>query len=55
MTILDATPGLAWKMVEKAGSGSYNDRTQAELPYSSDYRFGDLDISNHNFGKFNAI
>ena len=52
MTILDATPSLAGKILEKAGSGSYNDRTQAEPPYSSGYRFGDLGISNHNFGKF---
>ena len=52
MTVLDATPGLAGKILEKAGSGSYNDRTQAEPPYSSGYRFGDLDISNHKFGEF---
>ena len=52
MTTLDATPGLAEKILEKAGSGSYNDRTQAEPPYSNGYRFGDLDISNHSFGKF---
>ena len=32
------TPGLAEKILEKAESGSYNDRTQVELPYSSGYR-----------------
>lgn len=52
MTTLDETPGLAGKIIGKARSGGYNDRTQVESPYSSGYRFGDLDISNHNFGEF---
>ena len=52
MTTPDATPGLVEKILEKARSGSYNNCTQVESPYSSGYRFGDLDISNHNFGKF---
>ena len=52
MTTLDATPDLAEKIPGKARNGSYNDRTQVESPYSSGYRFGDLDISNHNFGEF---
>ena len=51
MTTLDATPNLAEKILGKARSGSYNDRTQVELPYSSGYRFGHLDIGNHNFGE----
>jgi len=52
MTTLDAIPGLAEKILEKAGSGSYNDRTQAKPPYSSGYKSGHLDTSNHSFGKF---
>lgn len=35
MTTLDAIPGLAEKILEKAGSGSYNDHTQAKRPYPS--------------------
>ena len=52
MTTPDATPGSAKKILEKARSGSYNDRVQVESPYSSGHRFGDLGISNYNLGKY---
>jgi hypothetical protein len=55
---VDDDPGCnpAWqgRSSKKLGAAVIT-TAQAEPPYSSGYRFGDLDISNHNFGKFNAI